>query len=89
MLLRELHAAWRRLVRQPGYAALSVAVLGVGLGVVVPVNLLADPGLHTRAHDAAVLLPVMVLVAGIALLSSLLPVVRALRVVRRWRLRYE
>jgi len=35
MLLRELQGAWRRLARRPGYAALSVAVLGVGLGVVV------------------------------------------------------
>ena len=34
-MLRELHAAWRRLARRPGYAALSIAVLGVGLGVVV------------------------------------------------------
>lgn len=64
--------------------------LAIGLALAWPwSNLLADPGLHTRAHDAAVLLPVMVLVAGIALLSSLLPVVRALRVDPAVALRYE
>ena len=35
MILRELHSAWRRWCRRPGYAALSIAVLGVGLGVVL------------------------------------------------------
>ncbi|CAM5379460.1 ABC transporter permease [Rhodanobacter lindaniclasticus] len=33
MIVREFREAWRRLARRPGYAALSVAVLGVGLGV--------------------------------------------------------
>ncbi|MCX7513967.1 ADOP family duplicated permease [Frateuria sp. STR12] len=64
--------------------------LAIGLALAWPwSNLLADPGLHTRGHDAAVLLPVVVLVAGIALLSSLLPVVRALRVDPAVALRYE
>lgn len=35
MLIRELRNAWRRLGKRPGYAALSIAVLGVGLGVVL------------------------------------------------------
>ena len=35
MILRELRNAWRRWYRRPGYAALSIAVLGVGLGVVL------------------------------------------------------
>ena len=35
MILREVGDAWRRLARRPGYAALSVAVLGVGLGLVL------------------------------------------------------
>ncbi|HET7662952.1 MAG TPA: ABC transporter permease, partial [Rhodanobacteraceae bacterium] len=35
MIVREFRQAWRRLVRRPGYAALMVMVLGVGLGVVV------------------------------------------------------
>jgi putative ABC transport system permease protein len=33
MIVREFREAWRRLMRRPGYALLSVAVLGVGLGV--------------------------------------------------------
>lgn len=33
MIVREIREAWRRLTRRPGYALLSVAVLGVGLGV--------------------------------------------------------
>lgn len=35
MIMRELHEVWRRLLKRPGYAALSVAVLGIGLGVVL------------------------------------------------------
>lgn len=33
MIVREIRQAWRRLIRRPGYALLSVAVLGVGLGI--------------------------------------------------------
>ncbi|MGS0999452.1 ADOP family duplicated permease [Rhodanobacter sp. UC4451_H18] len=33
MIVREFREAWRRLARRPGYALLSVLVLGVGLGV--------------------------------------------------------
>lgn len=35
MIVRECRQAWRRLLRRPGYALLSVAVLGVGLGVML------------------------------------------------------
>jgi predicted permease len=35
MIVREFREACRRLIRRPGYALLSVAVLGVGLGVVL------------------------------------------------------
>ncbi|GLQ90895.1 ADOP family duplicated permease [Dyella flagellata] len=35
MTLRDLKDAWRRLRRQPGYTALSIAVLGIGLGAVL------------------------------------------------------
>lgn len=35
MVLREFREAWRRLLKRPGYGALSVGVLGVGLGVVL------------------------------------------------------
>ena len=33
VIVREFREAWRRLMRRPGYALLSVAVLGAGLGV--------------------------------------------------------
>jgi len=35
MIVRELRQAWRRLLKRPGYALLSVAVLGAGLGVML------------------------------------------------------
>ena len=35
MIIREFRQAWRRLLRRPGYALLSVTVLGVGLGIVL------------------------------------------------------
>jgi Acidobacterial duplicated orphan permease len=35
MILREFRQAWRRLAKRPGYALLSVAVLGAGLGVML------------------------------------------------------
>lgn len=35
MIVREFRQAWRRLVRRPGYALVSVLVMGVGLGVVI------------------------------------------------------
>lgn len=35
MIVRECRQAWRRLLRRPGYTALSVAVLGVGLGLML------------------------------------------------------
>ncbi len=35
MILRELRGAWRRLTGRPGYAVLSIAILGIGLGVVL------------------------------------------------------
>jgi hypothetical protein len=35
MIVREFREAWRRLMRRPGYALLSVGMLGVGLGVVL------------------------------------------------------
>lgn len=35
MIVRECRQAWRRLLKRPGYALLSVGVLGVGLGVLL------------------------------------------------------
>ncbi len=68
--------------------------LGIGLlmGAVLAwpwSQLLADPGLHTQAHDPTVFVPVLLLVVGIALLAALVPLVRALRVDPAVALRYE
>ncbi|KZC20315.1 hypothetical protein RHOFW104R3_26425 [Rhodanobacter denitrificans] len=68
--------------------------LGIGLlvGTVLAwpwSQLLADPGLHTQAHDPAVFVPVLLLVLGIALLAALVPLYRALRVDPAIALRYE
>jgi predicted permease len=55
--------------------------LGIGGGLSVPwSNVLADPGLHTQAHDPAVFVTVLLLVAGVSALASLAPLLRALRV---------
>ncbi len=66
--------------------------LGLGIGFVLAVpwsKLLADPGLHTRAHDPAVFVPVLLLVIGVAVISALVPLLRALRVDPAVALRYE
>jgi putative ABC transport system permease protein len=102
MIVREFREAWRRLARRRGYALLSVAVLGAGLGVTLflfsLVNtlildplpaLLADPGLHTQAHDLRVFAPVLLTVLLVALIASLMPLTRALRVDPAIALRYE
>ena len=52
-------------------------------------NVLADPGLHTQAHDPAVFVTVFLLVAGVSVLASLVPLLRALRVAPAVALRYE
>jgi predicted permease len=68
--------------------------LGVGLGVgfvlAVPWSgVLADPGLHTRAHDPAVFVPVLLVVLGVSALAALVPLLRALCVDPAVALRYE
>ena len=68
--------------------------LGIGLLIGTALawpwsQLLADPGLRTRAHDPAVFGPVLLLVLGIALLAALVPLYRALRVDPVVALRYE
>lgn len=66
--------------------------LGLGMGFVLAVpwsQLLADPNLHTRAHDPAVFVPVLLVVVGAALLAALVPLQRALRVDPAVALRYE
>jgi putative ABC transport system permease protein len=64
--------------------------LGIGLLLAMPWSgALADPGLHTRAHDPAVFVPVLLLVLGVSVLAALVPLLRALRVDPAVALRYE
>ncbi|MGA0586699.1 ADOP family duplicated permease [Dyella sp. KRB-257] len=68
--------------------------LGIGLGVgfvlAVPWSgVLADPGLHTRARDPAVFVPVLLVVLGVSALAALVPLLRALRVDPVVALRHE
>jgi hypothetical protein len=64
--------------------------LGIGLLLAVPCsNVLADPGLHTRAHDPAVFTMVLLLVIGVSAFAALVPLLRALRVDPAIALRYE
>ncbi|MBD8897560.1 ADOP family duplicated permease [Rhodanobacter sp. DHG33] len=64
--------------------------LGIGLLLAVPWSgVLADPGLHTRAHDPAVFVPVLLLVIGVSAFAALVPLLRALRVDPAVALRYE
>jgi putative ABC transport system permease protein len=64
--------------------------LGIGLLLAVPWSgILADPGLHTRARDPAVFVPVLLLVIGVSAVAALVPLLRALRVAPAVALRYE
>jgi hypothetical protein len=64
--------------------------LGIGLLLAVPLsNVLADPGLHTRAHDPAVFATVLLLVLGVSAFAALVPLLRALRIDPAVALRYE
>jgi len=66
--------------------------IGLGIGLLLSIpwsNVLADPGLHTQAHDPTVFVTVFVLVAGVSIVASLVPLLRALRVAPAVALRYE
>lgn len=66
--------------------------LGLLIGLVLAVpwsGMLADPNLHTRAHDPAVFVPVLLVVIGASLVAALVPTIRALRVDPAVALRYE
>lgn len=64
--------------------------LAIGLALAIPWSgVLADPGLHTRAHDPAVFVPVLLVVIGVSALAALVPLIRALRVDPAVALRYE
>src|SRR6185312_4937133 len=63
--------------------------LFIGFGLALPWSqLLADPNLHTRAHDPAVFVPVLLVVVAAAVLAALVPVLRALRIAPAVALRY-
>lgn len=66
--------------------------LGLGIGLLLAIpwsSMLAEPGLHTRAHDPEVFVPVLLLVLGVSVIAALVPLVRALRVDPAVALRYE
>jgi len=66
--------------------------LGLAAGLLLAVpwsNVLADPGLRTRAHDPAVFAIVLALVVGVSIIATLVPLLRALRVDPAVALRYE
>lgn len=64
--------------------------LAIGLALAVPwSDMLANPGLGTRAHDPLVFGPVLLVVVGASLLAALVPLARALRVDPAEALRYE
>jgi putative ABC transport system permease protein len=58
--------------RQLGWQ-LGIGLL-IGLALALPWSqLLADPGLHTRANDPAVFVPVLLLVIGVSVLTARRP----------------
>lgn len=78
----------RTVARQLGWQ-LGLGLL-IGLALAVPWSgMLADPGLHTHAHDPLVFVPVLLVVIGASLLAAMVPLIRALRVDPAVALRYE
>lgn len=64
--------------------------LVIGFGLALPWSkVLADPGLHTRAYDPAVFVPVLLVIIGTAVIAAIVPLARALRVDPGVALRYE
>jgi predicted permease len=89
---RAIGAGNRAIVREVGRQLLWQLGLGLGLGLLLAwpwSALLADPGLHTQAHDLRVFAPVLLIVLLVALIASLVPLFRALRVDPAIALRYE
>lgn len=89
---RAIGAGHGSILREIGRQLVWQLGLGLGIGLVLSwpwSNLLADPNLHTRAHDPAVFLPVVAMVMGISLLATLVPMRRALHVAPAFALRYE
>lgn len=89
---RAIGAGHGAILRDAGRQLLWQLGIGLGIGLLLSVpwsNVLADPGLHTRAHDPAVFVTVFLLVAGVSMLAALVPLLRALRVDPAVALRYE
>lgn len=89
---RAIGAGHVAILRDSGRQLLWQLGIGLGIGLLLSVpwsNVLADPGLHTRAHDPAVFATVFLLVAGVSVLAALVPLQRALRVDPAVALRYE
>ena len=89
---RAIGAGHGAIVREIGRQLLWQLGLGLGIGVLLAwpwSGLLADPGLQTQAHDLSVFAPVVLTVLLVALVASLVPLVRALRVDPAVALRYE
>src|SRR5688500_1660498 len=51
MRIHELRNAWRRLRQRPGYAAVSIAVLGLGLGAMLFLLTLVNGGILSPLPD--------------------------------------
>ncbi|MDN5925138.1 MAG: ABC transporter permease, partial [Xanthomonadales bacterium] len=81
-------AVSREVGRQLGWQLGLGVVIGTALAIPWS-SVLADPGLHTHAHDPAVFIPVLLVVVGAAVLAALVPLLRALRVDPAVALRYE
>jgi putative ABC transport system permease protein len=80
---RAIGASTGAIIAQVGRRLFWQLGIGLGIGFVLAwpwSELLATPGLHTRAHDPAVFLPVLLLLLLVATLSALVPLYRALRV---------
>jgi ABC-type antimicrobial peptide transport system permease subunit len=80
------------IVRQVGRQLAWQLGIGLVIGVALALpwsSVLSDPNLHTRAHDPAVFMPVLLMVLGVAALAALVPLYRALRVDPAVALRYE
>jgi predicted permease len=89
---RAIGAGNGAIVREVGRQLLWQLGLGLGIGLLLAwpwSDLLADPGMHTQAHDMRVFMPVLLVVVLVAMVASLVPLYRALRVDPAVALRYE
>jgi putative ABC transport system permease protein len=89
---RAIGAGNGAIVREVGRQLLWQFGWGLGIGLLLAwpwSGLLADPGLHTQAHDMRVFAPVLLTVLLVALIAALMPLARALRVDPAIALRYE